>query len=403
MTLSQGHLVEATVDFQIRHMEYDRWVIGRQFQISGVWDDDVGELMSVVKFVTEQLPHRCQHRYLEHGLLECIDLDADQEAFLSRENDSCPTKGLFFCQSKEEKEKRWKWFHSFMSGKFMTYMWVQVTCCFCRIHISATRNDMMYDHAIFAIPIPICFHFLDTVEDSDYAIRKHAHPLQMDFHDIRAWEDLRAIVKSFGKKLLKRIILQDEEDKIPYSPKDGEDLWNYAVAAHVNPKFKFSIRNVYFRTMSCRTGIEAIVTQKPFPIRTTTIDDIRCFRASTQLGITYWKLPVVCIPCAVHPENEILKNNKQGWVILGSIDLDQRYQERQNLKHRLDDMERQYQALSIKEEYRPRRMVRPKNTIRDLVVKGVYGDETIDIRQKKLLPTLDHYDSFLLQKGSSIY
>ncbi|KAI5815595.1 hypothetical protein BZA77DRAFT_294070 [Pyronema omphalodes] len=195
----------------------------------------------------------------------------------------------------------------------------------------------MYDQEAFQHTIPIGFHFLDTVEDADYAIRKHVYPLQMDFHNIRAWEDLSALVISYEKKPLKRIILQDEADELSYSPEDCEDIWNYAIAAHVNSKFKFSIRNVYFRIMSSGKGIEAIITRKPFPIKTTTIDDIRCFRASTQFGITYWKLPVICIPCAVHPENGYLTANKRDWVILRTFDLAQRFQKRQSINHTRND------------------------------------------------------------------
>lgn len=49
MALSQGHLLEVNVDYMVQnkerednHLRYllNEWGIGRQLQISGVWDED---------------------------------------------------------------------------------------------------------------------------------------------------------------------------------------------------------------------------------------------------------------------------------------------------------------------------------------------------------------------------
>jgi hypothetical protein len=154
--------------------------------------------------------------------------------------------------------------------------------------------------------------------------------------------------------------------------------------------------------MSCGTGIEAIIGKTPLPVKTTTIDDIRCYRASTRLETIYWKLPVVCIPCGIHPENRILKNNKRDWVILSSFHLAEEYQERPSLKHRWNEIDVVYEFLPKKEQHRAGAMEYPKNTIKDLEAKGVYGKEEVDIRKKKFLPTLEHYNAFVSSVGSLI-
>ncbi|CCX05227.1 Protein of unknown function [Pyronema omphalodes CBS 100304] len=351
-----------------------------------------------------------QYQYRGDFGLECINLELDYETFLRKGNEWDPERDINIDHNaKDEVEKRWKWFHSYKSGQFMKYVWVEVTFYFCMIYISATDHDMVFYNSTFEDKIPICFHFLDTVKDADYAIRKHIHPLQIDFCNIRAYEDLRALVRQHEKKSLKRIILRDEENEISYRPKDCEDIWNYAIAAHVNKRLQFRIYNVYFRTMSCGTGIEAIIGKNPLPVKTTTIDDIRCYKGSSRLEIQYWKLPVVCIPCAIHPENRFLKNSKGDWVVLSSFHLAEEYQEtpkRPSLKHRWNDIDKDYDVDLNMEQYKSAfeypKMEYPKNTIKDLEAKGVYGKEEVDIRKKKFLPTLEHYNAFVSSVGSLI-
>lgn len=146
------------------------------------------KILNELQSLNREPSRNLQHKYSDLVMLECIDLTPQCEVSLREENHLYPPEDISFCHSKEEIEKRWRWLHDFMSGACIKYMWVEVTRPVCTVQISATRDSIMYDQEAFQHTIPIGFHFLDTVEDADYAIRKHVYPLQMEFHNIRAWE-----------------------------------------------------------------------------------------------------------------------------------------------------------------------------------------------------------------------
>jgi hypothetical protein len=146
------------------------------------------QIKDVLQSLCKKKPN-LQYKYHGDFALECIDLELDYETFLRKGNEWDPERDINIDHNaKDEVEKRWKWFHSYKSGHFMKYVWVEVTFYFCMIYISATDDDRIFYNSTFEDNIPICFHFLDTVKDADYAIRKHIYPLQIDFCNIRAYE-----------------------------------------------------------------------------------------------------------------------------------------------------------------------------------------------------------------------